>query len=746
MSENKEYLNNLATEMQKFREAFSGLMEDTQKSRISLEKIESVLNDQSKTTVEIRDEVVNSKPDSNVEAPITYSGFDSDDMKQAAEMNTALAEKLKQQHEEAEAEAEEYKSSKTNEELLHNQEKSNEMQMKTNDYLRILSKLTEENNKFTKSKTNDKEERGMLSRSSDFIGKGYGVAEGMFVKSGIKGSRIGGGIGEAMGGVREIFGAMKKGFSFVKEFKSRQRQDKLKGLTGDINREKAILSAERDRLDILRKEGGSDKDIDDARNRILLGTHNIREYSKEFGDLTSKEYMHQKARSNKGYRKLDDDVKQSMTDQISRNVASSVTRDIDGNPDAPSGKIPVKYSKDYIDFKAKLESNEHKKETELDKRRRKNELLSEMQSLPKPKSVNDSMSNDNNPSERFLNYSKQGGMLGGLTGGVKDFISRKDDSGSVDREMKLQSKSLLTSPITPTKNPKSLGQYVAGIYEELEDLNNSFDNLKDIAKKSEKPDSDGGIFSNMFSGLLGGLSGMLIGKFKGLLKLTTKPFSKITNILSKVFSKEAIKSTAKVTSKMATNGVGKVSKGIGKMISKMISKGGAKSLAKKIPGLGLLLGLGFGASRLMDGDFLGAAGEVASGAASTIPGSGTAASFGIDAALIARDIKKENELPESPDLINEDFFGGYVPPKSSFGIRNSKQVNDVERTRPVINTMTTMKNVDSVISKDQMNAMQIQARLFAVEMAKLYKSDDYQLMQKNMSKNQANHMKNVTYG
>lgn len=63
-----------------------------------------------------------------------------------------------------------------------------------------------------------------------------------------------------------------------------------------------------------------------------------------------------------------------------------------------------------------------------------------------------------------------------------------------------------------------------------------------------------------------------------------------------------------------------------------------KSLAKKIPGLGLLAGLGFGAQRLFQGDILGAAGEVASGAASTVPGLGTAASVGIDAALAARDM------------------------------------------------------------------------------------------------------------
>jgi len=46
----------------------------------------------------------------------------------------------------------------------------------------------------------------------------------------------------------------------------------------------------------------------------------------------------------------------------------------------------------------------------------------------------------------------------------------------------------------------------------------------------------------------------------------------------------------------------------------------------------------FGAQRAFAGDFTGAAMEVASGAASTLPGAGTAASIGIDAALLAKDV------------------------------------------------------------------------------------------------------------
>lgn len=70
-----------------------------------------------------------------------------------------------------------------------------------------------------------------------------------------------------------------------------------------------------------------------------------------------------------------------------------------------------------------------------------------------------------------------------------------------------------------------------------------------------------------------------------------------------------------------------------------VGKGIGKSLIKKIPLVGAVAGLGFGAYRLMQGDTAGAAMEVASGVAGSIPGVGTAASVGIDAALAAKDAK-----------------------------------------------------------------------------------------------------------
>ena len=85
---------------------------------------------------------------------------------------------------------------------------------------------------------------------------------------------------------------------------------------------------------------------------------------------------------------------------------------------------------------------------------------------------------------------------------------------------------------------------------------------------------------------------------------------------------------------------------------KTAGKGLGKSLLKKIPGVGLLAGLGFGAQRAFSGDFSGAGLEVLSGLTSIVPGFGTAASMAIDGGLMAKDMGafdgKEGAVPEVP--------------------------------------------------------------------------------------------------
>ena len=109
----------------------------------------------------------------------------------------------------------------------------------------------------------------------------------------------------------------------------------------------------------------------------------------------------------------------------------------------------------------------------------------------------------------------------------------------------------------------------------------------------------------------------------------------------------------------------------GKAIGKVAGGAIAKSLGKKIPLVGLGLGAVFAAQRAMKGDFLGAGLELASGAASTVPGLGTAGSIGIDAALAARDMTAmaEGGITDGPvnALIGEAGREGVFPLEGSEG-------------------------------------------------------------------------------
>ncbi len=89
-------------------------------------------------------------------------------------------------------------------------------------------------------------------------------------------------------------------------------------------------------------------------------------------------------------------------------------------------------------------------------------------------------------------------------------------------------------------------------------------------------------------------------------------------------------------------GKGLIGRGLGRVAGKGALKGLGKGLGKaalkKIPAIGLLAGALFAGQRAMAGDLTGAGLELASGGASLIPGFGTAASVGLDAALMARDM------------------------------------------------------------------------------------------------------------
>lgn len=139
--------------------------------------------------------------------------------------------------------------------------------------------------------------------------------------------------------------------------------------------------------------------------------------------------------------------------------------------------------------------------------------------------------------------------------------------------------------------------------------------------------SGGGGVGDGVGGAIGGLAGGLLGKgVGGLRKLLT--------------GKAAVKTAGQAAVKTA----GKAA--VKKAAVKAGTKALGKSLLKKIPVIGLIAGIGFGVQRAMSGDFKGAALEVASGAASMVPGVGTAASIALDAGLAGRDVKTAMDTAE----------------------------------------------------------------------------------------------------
>lgn len=125
-------------------------------------------------------------------------------------------------------------------------------------------------------------------------------------------------------------------------------------------------------------------------------------------------------------------------------------------------------------------------------------------------------------------------------------------------------------------------------------------------------------------------------------KIVKTPKGKVAKASAKKVAKTATKKASKSVAKKAAKTVAKkaAKKAVAKATAKAAAKAGGKTLLKKIPGVGLLAGLAFAADRAYHGDWAGAAGEVASGAVSCVPGIGTAASVAIDAGLMYRDIKK----------------------------------------------------------------------------------------------------------
>ncbi|XP_068730001.1 uncharacterized protein [Montipora capricornis] len=116
---------------------------------------------------------------------------------------------------------------------------------------------------------------------------------------------------------------------------------------------------------------------------------------------------------------------------------------------------------------------------------------------------------------------------------------------------------------------------------------------------------------------------------------------------------------------------------IAKAAAKQSAKQGAKVATKSIPILGLAVGTGFALWKFAKADFAGAGLEIASGAASCVPGVGTAASLAIDTALVTKDIyhvgkekkKQMEDLKASTEVIQrklDNLFEDYETAKAEY--------------------------------------------------------------------------------
>ena len=142
-------------------------------------------------------------------------------------------------------------------------------------------------------------------------------------------------------------------------------------------------------------------------------------------------------------------------------------------------------------------------------------------------------------------------------------------------------------------------------------------------------------------------------------------------------------------------------------------KAAGKSLLKKIPFLGLGAAGLFAVQRAMSGDWGGAGLELASGAAGTIPGFGTAASVGIDAALAAKDAGMFGGTTGTPDLPSPTTdIAKLTPDTSSISMaaagdasKYKEMIATMEKTTDVLKPMNSLQEQMLAQLKDNNSLM-----------------------------------------
>ena len=202
-----------------------------------------------------------------------------------------------------------------------------------------------------------------------------------------------------------------------------------------------------------------------------------------------------------------------------------------------------------------------------------------------------------------------------------------------------------------------------------------------------------------------------------IIEKVAKPLNKVgAKIVSKVGQKVASKAASKAATKAATKGV---------------LKGVGKSILKKIPGVSVLSGLWFAGKKALQGDWTGAAMEMGSGLLGTIPGIGTAASIAMDAAILARDVKRDLDAEKQQEQATAASEGSYETEAPDYRELEYQQ-EQAGVQNEILNTLRQIEvNLDPTVQqKLDNNYLEMAKRMF--DQAPTYQDDRFQDFYNNL--------------
>ena len=234
--------------------------------------------------------------------------------------------------------------------------------------------------------------------------------------------------------------------------------------------------------------------------------------------------------------------------------------------------------------------------------------------------------------------------------------------------------------------PKKIFNFVKSLFKIPKKIGRLFKKIgikvQKVAKKVKNlATTIGGIIKKVTNFLKGGV-GKVLGFGKNLFKK----------------GKNLVKTSTSIVKNTAKNIVKTSGKTVAKTTAKTAGKGVGKTVLKKIPFVGLGLGAAFAVDRLRKGDWSGALMELGSGAASMIPGVGTAVSTGLDIALIAKDIGDAKKKQEGGEVTPAQTGRGVTKGQRLIVGEKGPEILEAPFTGTVkhnTETMNTLKGEDS---------------------------------------------------